>query len=85
MRTAWLGGLAAVAMTTAAGADDLVERGRYLVDTIAGCGNCHTPIGPNGPDTSRYLAGDFVIDMAPFRAVAPNITPDPETAIGTWS
>jgi mono/diheme cytochrome c family protein len=85
---ALLGGLAAlqvVVLQASASADELVERGRYLVDTVAGCGNCHTPMGPNGPDTSRYLAGGFVIDMAPFRAVVPNITPDPATGIGTWS
>lgn len=73
------------AAVTSTAAADLVERGRYIVDTIAGCGNCHTPMGPNGPDTSRYLAGGFVIDMAPFRAVVPNITPEPATGIGAWS
>ena len=34
-----------------------VERGKYLVESIAGCGNCHTPQGPNGPDMSRALSG----------------------------
>ena len=30
-------------------AESQLERGRYLVETLAGCGNCHTPRGPNGP------------------------------------
>ena len=38
-----------------------LERGRYLVDTIASCGNCHTPKGPNGPLPGKKLAGGDVI------------------------
>ena len=63
----------------------LLDRGRYLVEVTAACGNCHTPMGPQGPLPGRYLAGGTVFDEAPFRAVAPNITPDPETGIGRWS
>ena len=67
-------------------AESPVERGRYLVETIAGCGNCHTPRGPGGVfDASKELAGGFVIDEKPFRAVASNITPDKETGIGAWT
>lgn len=36
--------------------DPVVERGRYLVDNVAGCGDCHTPGGAT-PDPSQYLAG----------------------------
>lgn len=64
----------------------LVERGRYLVESIAGCGNCHTPKGPGGELPGMALAGGFVIEEPnAFRAVAPNITPDIETGIGAWS
>jgi mono/diheme cytochrome c family protein len=67
-------------------AETPVERGRYLVETIAGCGNCHTPRGPGGVfDATKELAGGFVIDEKPFRAVASNITPDNETGIGNWT
>lgn len=69
----------------AARGDTGVERGRYLVETIAGCGNCHTPLGPNGPLPGRHLAGGLVMDEGVFRAVTPNITPDPATGIGGWS
>jgi mono/diheme cytochrome c family protein len=66
-------------------AQDL-ERGEYLVETIAGCGNCHTPHNPDGSlDSDMALAGAFVIEEPIFRALAPNITPDIETGIGDWS
>lgn len=80
--------LAALALTLAvsARAETPVERGRYLVETIAGCGNCHTPRGPGGVfDASKDLAGGFVIDEKPFRAVTSNITQDKETGIGAWT
>jgi mono/diheme cytochrome c family protein len=63
----------------------VIERGRYLVEGIAGCGNCHTPKGSNGDLPGRHLAGGMVFGEPPFRAVAPNITPDPETGIGRWT
>ena len=48
---------AATAATIRDSADPL-EHGRYLVETIAGCGNCHTPRLPDGtPDDSKNLAG----------------------------
>ncbi len=68
-----------------ASADARIDRGRYLVETVAACGNCHTPMGPEGADQSRHLAGGQVIDMGIFRAVPANITPDAATGIGAWS
>lgn len=64
---------------------DRLERGRYLVESIVACGNCHTPQGPNGPLAGKTLAGGFLIEEKAFTAYAPNITPDPETGIGRWS
>jgi LPXTG-motif cell wall-anchored protein len=60
---------------------DGVARGDYLVNTIMICGDCHTPQGPEGVDFARFLAGNQV-DPENF---APNITPDMETGIGSWS
>jgi mono/diheme cytochrome c family protein len=78
--------LALALAATAARAETPVERGRYLVETIAGCGNCHTPRGPGGAYAAdKHMAGGFVIDEKPFRAVTSNITPDKETGIGSWS
>ncbi len=73
---------AAVAAPAAKG--DVV-RGRYLVQSIAGCGNCHTPQGPRGPVAGLALAGGQVIEDPGFKAVASNITPDKETGIGAWT
>jgi len=66
-------------------AESQLERGRYLVETVAACGNCHTPKGPNGPLTDKKLAGGDIIKHADFTAATPNITPDPETGIGKWT
>lgn len=62
-----------------------LERGRYLVQGIVGCGNCHTPKGPQGELPGMELAGGFKFDEKPFTAYAPNITPDAETGIGRWT
>jgi mono/diheme cytochrome c family protein len=89
-RASALPALSALLVAACAGEADydpaLVERGEYLVQGIAGCGNCHTPRNGDGsliPD--RQFAGAFVIDEPAFTAYAPNITPDRETGIGTWS
>jgi mono/diheme cytochrome c family protein len=67
------------------GADQLTH-GKYLVETIAGCGNCHTPHLPDGSlDPNMAFAGAFVIEEPVFRAYAKNITPDMETGIGSWT
>lgn len=64
-----------------------VERGRYLVNTIMACGNCHSPKGPDGrPLAGKELSGGgLTFDLPPFAGVASNITPDTETGIGRWS
>jgi mono/diheme cytochrome c family protein len=64
----------------------VVERGRYLVESILACGNCHTPKSPSGePIASRNLSGGLSFSPPPFVGVASNITPDRETGIGAWS
>ena len=66
-------------------AETQLERGRYLVETLAGCGNCHTPRGPNGPLKDKNFAGGEIIKHEDFTAVVANITPDLETGIGGWT
>lgn len=62
-----------------------IERGRYLVDHVSLCGDCHTPRNALGvPDRSLYLAGASA-ETGPLGEEIPNITPDPETGIGNWS
>lgn len=66
-----------------AAADSVVERGAYLVNTIMACGNCHTPLGPDGPMASKALAGRFLEKNPAFTAYASNITPAGPS--GNWS
>jgi mono/diheme cytochrome c family protein len=77
LASAWLGGVSGV------NAAPSVERGDYLVNSIAGCGNCHTPIGPNGFVADQALSGRLVEDNEAFKAIAPNITPAGRVA--TWT
>jgi mono/diheme cytochrome c family protein len=55
----------------------LTERGEYLVNNVAGCNDCHTPMTPQGPDMSRALQGaplpfGPLIDL-PWAPLAPPI------------
>lgn len=74
-----------VTWVTTAFAQSPIERGRYLVEGIAACGNCHTPKGPQGPVPGKHLAVGFEIAEAFGVAVTPNITSDRVTGIGAWS
>ncbi|MBZ6075696.1 c-type cytochrome [Microvirga puerhi] len=56
-----------------------IERGRYLT-TAADCAACHTM-----PDQKQPFAGGRPIETPFGVIVAPNITPDRETGIGTWT
>lgn len=73
------------AITAGASAETPLERGRYLMNGVVACGNCHTPMGPNGPQMDREMAGGLEFKEQPFTAYASNLTPDPETGIGRWS
>ena len=78
-KTAFFISLLACAAAGAAG-ETLVERGEYLV-RAAGCVACHTDIDGDG----AYLAGGRSL-ATPFGTFySPNITPDPEHGIGSWS
>jgi mono/diheme cytochrome c family protein len=57
-----------------------LARGEYLVRGPMGCGNCHTPIGPAGPEMDRELTGRVVDENEAFTAVAPNLTAAGEIA-----
>src|SRR5712691_13081060 len=78
--------LAVCVVMRQAQAETAVERGQYLAEVLAACGNCHTPIGPQGPLRELHLAGGQHIHEDTFGlAITRNITPDPETGIGTWT
>jgi len=58
------------------------NRGAYLSEALAHCGECHTPRTFMGAtDDDLYYAGSV---EGPEGELAPNITPDETTGIGSW-
>ena len=56
------------------------DRGRYLTEHVAICGDCHTPRTIFGTsNTGLYMAGGDDVGET-----VPNITPDKQTGIGDW-
>src|SRR5215471_4315015 len=71
-------------------AETVVERGRYLVTTIGGCGNCHSPRGGGTALEGKVipgteLSGGLQLDEEIGQLRMPNITPDIGTGIGEWT
>ncbi len=59
------------------------NRGNYLVNAVAHCGECHTPRNSFGAmDQARAFSG---VKNGPDGQSAPNITPHPDKGIGKWS
>lgn len=54
-------------------AETPLERGAYLVNAVAACGNCHTPMGP---DWKNALGAGGMPFEGPWGiSIAPNLTP----------
>jgi mono/diheme cytochrome c family protein len=73
--------LTAFAAAGVAADEKSIERGRYLVDEVAKCGDCHTPKDEKGQfDKTKWLKG-AVLDFAPLQPVpgwhktSPDLTP----------
>lgn len=63
--------------------NDAENRGAYLAEALAHCGECHTPRNAmGGLEMEQWLAGTR---DGPEGELAPNITPDGDTGIGDWS
>lgn len=94
MRKMVLGALALLGLSVPAAltaqtapSPDKLKRGEYLV-TIMDCAGCHTPgIFLGKPDMQRRLAGSEVGFHIPGLGIffPPNLTPDRETGLGSWS
>jgi mono/diheme cytochrome c family protein len=72
---------------TAPDASDKAARGKYLVEVVMGCTDCHTPLNPEtgAPMMDKYLAGGQPYE-GPWGVVyGGNITPDNETGLGDWT
>ncbi len=60
--------------------DSAIERGEYLIHA-GGCLDCHT----EDSDEANALAGGRALESPFGTFYSPNITPDDETGIGSWS
>ena len=73
-------GLAMFAML-ASGQDDKVVRGKYLVEEVARCQDCHTPKMDNGNFIKSQWMRGAALNLMPaapipnWKAAAPDITP----------
>lgn len=80
---AWLAAFAPRETPPTAAPTTGVARGEYLVRAVGHCGECHTPRTLTmATDNSRFLAGN---PKGPEDAAIPNITPDRDTGLGSWS
>ena len=78
--------LSVSSVSNVAVAETQIERGSYLVNTIMACGNCHSPRDDKGRIVAdKAFSGGLTFKTPAFIATASNITPDPETGIGSWS
>lgn len=67
---------------------DRIERGRYLYVNLGDCDSCHAQRDYTrlyAPATASGEGSVIPYEGLPGRIVASNITPDPETGIGTWT
>jgi mono/diheme cytochrome c family protein len=67
-----------------------LERGRYLVESVATCFDCHSEVDfqarPALPKPGMQGGGQlFPLEGLPMKLYCPNISPDPETGGGTWT
>ncbi len=65
---------------------DELARGRYLVEALMACDNCHTPRGPDGYEMSlRFSGGSQVFSDKDYTVRGSNISPDEHAGVGAWS
>jgi mono/diheme cytochrome c family protein len=77
----------ALAAADARADDAQVARGKYLVSVIS-CSDCHTDGSLIGkPDMANFLGGSSIGFQIPGLGYfyGSNLTPDPETGLGSWT
>jgi mono/diheme cytochrome c family protein len=65
-----------------------LERGQYLVENVMGCFYCHSDRdwkAPGALPLEAVKGAGTAFHGGPGELYAPNITPDKETGIGSWS
>ena len=53
----FVGAIIIVSINSVQSQSDMVQRGKYLVDTVGACGHCHTPRAGAEYNMDMYLAG----------------------------
>ena len=87
MRTGgWMIACAVLSVQVAQAGDTQLARGKYLVEGVLACANCHAVRDEKGAViASKGMSGGFEFADAMFKSYASNITPDRETGIGKWT
>ena len=80
LRKLLLSAAGAGALTAALASGANVERGKYLVEEVAKCGDCHTPMVEGQPDKGKWLKGaelpfQPVQPIKDWHKTAPDLTP----------
>lgn len=72
----------------------VIARGEYLANNVATCIHCHSqrdfnkfsgPVIPGTEGGGGFEFSSKIADFIPGTLYGKNITPDPETGIGTWT
>lgn len=61
----FIGAIIAIGIRSVDSQNDMVARGKYLVDAVAACGYCHTPRSGAEYNMKMYLAGDPATEPSP--------------------
>jgi mono/diheme cytochrome c family protein len=68
---------------------EVIKRGEYIVHSVAHCSSCHVSsdvTAARAPGEHPSMAGGLEWKMGPMGQLrSPNITPDTETGIGSWT
>lgn len=65
-----------------------IEYGKYLSSHLSDCADCHTPRNLQtfqSMEDRPFTGGNIAFEEEGIKFYVPNLTPDRETGIGTWS
>jgi cytochrome c551/c552 len=63
----------------------VLQRGKYLVESILACGNCHSGKDGTWGQTGQPMSGGRSYDNPDHKVTASNLTSDRETGLGNWT
>jgi cytochrome c551/c552 len=65
--------------------EQTLKNGRYLVESVLACGNCHSGTAGTFGTPGQPLSGGRSYDTPEFRVTAGNLTSDVDTGLGDWT